>query len=112
MPVIIQATLRNTGIAPFYYDWPLEMTVIDAADRSLHTVRPKWSLSGLISGDPDRLWSHEIPGGTLQTGSYRLLLRVVNPLERGLPLRFANTLQEADREGWLTLGTFSLRPPR
>ena len=109
-PVIVRASLRNTGVAPFYYDWPLELTVIGATGLSVHHVRPKWNLTGLIPGEPDRPWTHEIPARTLQAGTYRLLLRAVNPLERGLPLRFANASQDAHRQGWLTLGTFTLRP--
>jgi hypothetical protein len=42
----------------------------------------------------------------LPAGDYRLLLRVVNPLPGGMPLRFANAGQDADRAGWLTLGAF------
>jgi len=37
-------------------------------------------------------------------GTYRLALRVPNPLPKGRPLRFANTSQDADLDGWLTLG--------
>ncbi len=111
-PIVIGASLRNTGVAPFYYDWPLELTVIDATDQRIHDVRPKWSLTGLLPGDPDRQWTHEIPAKTLPPGSYRLLLRVVNPLKGGIPLRFANTLQDANRDGWLTLGNFSVSPSR
>jgi hypothetical protein len=106
----IRLTLRNTGVAPFYYDWPLELMVIDASGQDSYTVRPEWSLAGLLPGDPDRTWNHSIPAATLPSGNYRLLLRAVNPLDGGLPLRFANTLQDADREGWLSLGSLRIDP--
>jgi hypothetical protein len=34
----------------------------------------------------------------------KLALRVVNPLPKGKPLKFANADQDTDAEGWLTLG--------
>ncbi len=104
--VRVSATLRNTGVAPFYYDWPIEIAVLDAGKKIVHTASTDWSLSGLLPGDPDRRWQHTIPGGTLGAGQHTLIARVANPLEGGLPLRFANTTQDADHAGWLTLGIF------
>ena len=110
--VKVSATLRNAGVAPFYYHWPLEMAVLDAGHRLVHKTRPDWCLTGLLPGDPDRLWrQHTIPAGTLGRGSHKLLVRAVNPLPGGLPLRFANTTQDADLPGWLTLGSFQLEAP-
>lgn len=107
--VRVEASLRNTGIAPFYYDWPLELAVLDANRRIVHAERTAWSLAGQQPDDDDRRWRHTIPGGTLEPGRHTLLVRVVNPLARGLPLRFANATQDADLAGWLTLGGFHLR---
>ncbi len=87
--VRVSATLRNTGVAPFYYDWPLELAVLDAGDRLVHQTRPDWSLANLLPGAPDRLWRHTIPGWTLGHGSHKLLVRAVNPLANGLPRRRA-----------------------
>lgn len=103
-PSPITATIRNTGVTPFYHDWPLELAFLDASGRIAHTARTDWKLTGLLPGDPDRSWSHTIQAGTLTAGTYRVLLRAVNPLENGLLLRFANEAQDADLEGWLTLG--------
>jgi hypothetical protein len=36
------------------------------------------------------------------------VLHVINPLAGGIPLRFANATQDADLDGWLTLGTFTV----
>jgi hypothetical protein len=38
------------------------------------------------------------------SGYYTLLVRPVNPLANGMPLRFANASQDQTRTGWLTLG--------
>lgn len=105
-PIRISTRIRNTGVAPFYYDWPLEIAVLDADHRIVRTERPRWSLIKLLPGEPDRTWTHEIPADKLSPGKYTLLLRAVNPLDGGLPLRFANKTQDADLAGWLTLGEF------
>lgn len=109
-PVRVSATLRNTGVAPFYYEWPLEIAVLaDGGKEMIHRAKTDWSLTGLIPGDPDRRWSHEIAGGTLPAGKYTLIVRAINPLEGGIPLRFANLRQDADLDGWLSLGEFHLK---
>lgn len=107
-PVHISASLRNTGVAPFYYAWPIELAVMNDARQLIHTARLNWTLTNQIPGDPDRAWSHAIPADTLPPGKFKLLLRVVNPLDSGMPLRFANTTQDADLAGWITLGKFTL----
>jgi hypothetical protein len=40
----------------------------------------------------------------LESGEHTLLIRIANPLETGQPVRFANRSQDADVDGWLTLG--------
>lgn len=102
--VRISARVRNTGVAPFYHEWPLEIAVLDEEGRIFFSARPGWRLSGLLPGDPERVWSGEVGAEQLPTGNCTLLLRVVNPLEGGKPLRFANMTQDADLGGWLTVG--------
>lgn len=109
--VLVSAALRNTGVAPFYYDWPIEIGVLDAERKLVHTAGTDWSLAGHLPGEADRLWRHTIPGGTLPPGNHTLLVRAVNPLKGGLPLRFANTTQDKELEGWLALGNFDVNPP-
>jgi hypothetical protein len=31
----VEVTIRNEGSAPFYYDWPVEFSLLDATDRSV-----------------------------------------------------------------------------
>lgn len=97
--------LENRGVAPFYYDWPVELAAAGADGQSV-TWHTDWKLSQVLPGAPVT-WAFEIPAGPLASGERKLLLRVPNPLPQGKPLRFANTTQDADRPGWLTLGTFA-----
>ena len=42
-------------------------------------------------------------------GTYKLAVRVPNPLKNGHPLKFANKTQDADAPGWLTLGSVEVK---
>jgi len=100
--------LRNRGLAPFYYDWPVELAAIHTGTEALTSLGE--SSAELPAIQPDGA-DHErtLTGSVaLPPGEYRLLMRVVNPLtslaSNARVLRFANAEQDAELEGWLTLG--------
>ncbi len=100
--VRIAVELENRGVAPLYYDWPLEYGALDAAGKLLKTFPAAGKAAGLLPGAPARTWTDtvaEIPANATQ-----LALRVKNPLPTGLPVRFANREQDAVAPGWLVLG--------
>lgn len=103
----IALTVTNTGVAPFYYDWPVELGVLDSANQLRATGKPDWKLTGIVPGAPATQWQFSVAVRALPAGAYHLLLRVPNPLPTGAPLRFANQTQDQHRPGWLTLGSFS-----
>ncbi|HWH68234.1 MAG TPA: DUF4832 domain-containing protein, partial [Candidatus Sulfotelmatobacter sp.] len=96
--------VTNTGGAPFYYDWPVELGVLDAPGKLALTWKTDWKLTQILPGEPAMPWHYQVDTHALPPGAYRLLLRVPNPLPNGLPLRFANQAQERHLPGWLTLG--------
>jgi hypothetical protein len=101
-----EVTIRNTGTAPFYYPWGVELGVKTAS--GITTFSTSWDLRAVVPGATDTVWSQDVQVGVVPAGSYPLLLRVVNPLAGGLPLQFANATQDADEKGWLTLGQVQL----
>jgi hypothetical protein len=94
--------LKNTGVAPFYYDWPVELAASTASGQILSKWSTPWTISGILPGNPPRdftmTFTNRPPSGTT------LLMRVINPLPSGKPLRFANSGQDSTAPGWLTLG--------
>jgi hypothetical protein len=135
-PLRVAATIENRGVAPFYYPWRVVIGVANDKGQiaaswytswDLREVQPKtiaafpdWNLPGdpkeLPFGAP-RHFAFTAPSPGLTPGKYRLLLRVVSPLEfsagkRGgsppLPLRFANQSQLSN--GWLVLGDLAVKP--
>jgi len=103
--VRLRIEVRNTGVAPFYADWPIEVATgkSDKAfdnDANLQIHSTAWLLSELLPGDV-RKWSVELPSN--QNNTPVVGLRVVNPLSNGLPLRFANDSKRQMSNGWLKI---------
>ncbi len=113
-PLDVRIRIENNGVAPFYYDWPLELGLLDSAGNLVDHWQTVWKLTGVVlPGDPGARyteWSDSYAGvADLPAGTYQALLRVVNPLQNGTPFAFANRLQDAGLKGWLTLGTFIIQ---
>ena len=68
-------------------------------------------LTGLLPGDGPRIWDEALAVDGVAAGKYKLAMRVPNPLSNGHPIRFANKTQDADAQGWLTLGEVLLKSP-
>lgn len=107
--VQVEVQMQNKGIAPFYYDWQIQFAAKNTATGVLTTIgTTDWNISGIIENSVDYLKTATTNAVTT-SGTYKILMRVVNPVEklttRMRPLRFANSTQDADNGGWLTLGT-------
>jgi hypothetical protein len=109
-PLQVSLGLRNLGVAPFYYDWTVQLGALNRSNRFANTWLTTWKLSSLLPAATNTVWSCAITNHGLGVGQYKLVLRVINPWPPGLPLRFANSAQDADVPGWLTLGQMSILP--
>jgi hypothetical protein len=107
--LVATIALRNLGVAPFYYDWPVQLRAVNSSNQTVQTWDTNWKLPLLLPATTNTVWSLAT-NHSLIPGRYQLLLRVANPLTNGVPFRFANQTQDADHPGWLTLGTFSVLP--
>jgi hypothetical protein len=101
--VLVGASIEDTGAAPFYYNWPVQVAAVDAHGHIVGSARPRFDLTTVEPGAPQQL-SVDLP---VPHGTYSIVMRVVNPLPGGVPLRFANAGQDQTLPGWLTLGTYS-----
>lgn len=102
-PAQVGMTIANIGVAPFYYDWPITLAWADADGTVVRTAVTDWSVRQIASGGSQQ-FTTEVDLSGLPAGEYTLLAQVTNPLENGVPIRFANADQDADLDGWLTLG--------
>jgi len=96
--------VTNTGAAPFYYNWQVELAAVDPFGNILATWFPSYQISKAVPGNGIyQMWG-PLPGAST-TVPFTLLARVINPLPNGRPFRFANAAQDQTLKGWLTLGT-------
>jgi hypothetical protein len=113
-PLNVSVAIPNTGVAPFYYDWPVQLGVLNSNHTLVQSWTTPWRLSSLLPGT-NTLWNYSQTNHGLPLGQFKLLMRAVNPLTNGVAFGFANQAQDADVAGWLTLGQFSvlanLAPP-
>lgn len=84
---VLELTVENRGVAPFYSDWPVELV---AEGESRETG---WKLTEVLPGQPTT-WSIKLPTKS------EVAIRIPNPLKGGKALRFANREQG---EEWLVI---------
>ena len=107
-PLNISLQIQNTGVAPFYYNWPVQIGVLNSSNKLVQTWTTSWTLSSILPGSTNTVWNYSQINHGLPAGQYKLLLSVQNPLTNGVSFYFANQTQNADIAGWLTLGQFSV----
>lgn len=116
-PLNVAITMQDTGIAPFYYGpdtWPVQLALQDRHGHIVKTWSTSWDLRTVQPSNnvddptrPTELFSaSNLSYDHVHGGSYTLVMRVVNPMQGGLPLNFANTEQRSD--GWLNLGPITI----
>ena len=106
--VSVQLCVTNQGVAPFYYDWKLELAAVSPDGTIVRRWPVDWKLTGLLPGDSPRIWRADVDVSDLKDKQLVLAVRVVNPLPGGKPLRFANAEQDRDVKGWLSVGRLNL----
>lgn len=107
----VDVKIQNNGVAPFYYNWDVEFAAIKSNEQYMGSIgKANWNINSILpdSGNYNKTFSAPIYGNDI----YKILMRFVNPLENitenARELRFANSQQDADIEGWLTLGTVTV----
>jgi hypothetical protein len=105
--VDVGVRIENRGVAPFYYDWILQLAALNGDGDPVETWNTDWRLTTVLPGVAATEFSAPLDTVNLAAGDYTLGLRVINPMVNGKPLRFANATQGAT---WLELGAFTVTP--
>jgi len=111
--VTTNVKIQNRGVAPFYYNWDVEFMVVNKSRTwSGKLGKTNWNIDSFLPSTDDyrRTFTSD---KSLPNGDYNILMRFVNPLEsyspKARPLRFANEKQDADMDGWITLGNVEVK---
>lgn len=98
--------IKNIGVAPFYYKWNSEIILVDQKGNEIYCEETDWDLTQIQPNGKEYGFVHNISLPDLEEGTYTILYQVINPLEGGYSLRFANETQLDS--GKLILGSFSI----
>ncbi len=94
-PLDLQLVFKNEGIAPFYFDWPTQLYLIDqnGSIQASHSVDV--NLREFLPGQPYAV-PVSVPLQGLQTGSYQVGFAILDPLTRQPAIRLAMDNARAD----------------
>lgn len=97
--------LENSGTAPFYFEWPAILSLVDENGRVVKTIPLLRDVGAVLPGKMPIRFLMEIPDG-LEKGSYRLGFAIVDP-ETGKP-GIQMPMLEKTEDGWYLLGLVNL----
>ena len=104
----VTADIKNTGSAPFYATWPLEVVLVDENNKIVASQTIESTLPSILPGQTGRVTARlPLPEGYRSNNSAQKLtaaIRVVNPLPNGAPVAFANAAMNKPLPGYLELG--------
>ena len=100
--------IKNTGSAPFYATWPLEVVLVDSKGAIVATQTIESPLPSVLPGQTGTVTARfTLPSQYRANDSAQKLtaaIRVVNPLPNGAPVAFANAAMNKPLPGYLELG--------
>jgi hypothetical protein len=125
----LSVEISNIGIAPFYYNWDVELALLpSSSDTPLYVVKSTQKLVGFLPEQKNMI-TVDLPVEAQSQGSYRLAIRIVQPdatttktkvwniAARNTYIEFANNLtvtpatwdaNHALQGGWSVLGNVTI----
>ena len=96
--------IQNNGVAPFYYNWSVKLALANTSNTIVQEYSTNWDIRNIQPGDNDQ-FNSTISLSSRSAGTYKLVMKVNNPLSGGHLFKFANNTQDANVNGWVTLAT-------
>ncbi|MBN1699272.1 MAG: DUF4832 domain-containing protein [Spirochaetales bacterium] len=101
----LTVTMKNIGVAPFYYAWDVEIAVVGDNGKVERLWKTNWDITSVMPGDNgETSFSFVKPVEELPAKPFTIILRVKNPLQGGKTFSFANRRMNDLLKGWLVLG--------
>ncbi|MBC8062763.1 MAG: DUF4832 domain-containing protein [Clostridiaceae bacterium] len=99
-------TIKNSGVAPFYFNWPLNVSVTDISGNEVGSVDINFDIRNIIPGEFEVSFSYILKADILP-GVYNISFSIKNP-ETGKPaINFANKDMETQKK--CNLGQFTVK---
>ncbi|MCZ8518250.1 DUF4832 domain-containing protein [Paenibacillus caseinilyticus] len=94
-PLHVSLNLNNRGAAPFYYPWPLELSLVDAGGRVITAQKGTADIREWLPGDTAVSETLNVPAGTAP-GVYTVHVAILDPDTVQPGIRFAVDGARAD----------------
>jgi hypothetical protein len=105
----ISLVVNNRGVAPFYYNWPLELSLADGQGTIVAAVRTDIDIRKWLPGEHEASYALPIPDH-LREGTYTVNAAILDPQSGKPGVEFANDGKRAD--GRYALGTVLIKPAK
>lgn len=100
--------IKNTGVAPFYATWPLDVILVDENNEIVTSQTIESTLPSILPDQTGKVTARlPLPEKFRSNDSAQKLtaaIRVVNPLPNGAPVAFTNKAMNKPLPGYLELG--------
>ena len=100
--------IKNTGVAPFYATWPLEVILVDENNEIVTSQTIESTPPSILPDQTGKVTARlPLPEKFRSNDSAQKLtaaIRVVNPLPNGAPIAFTNKAMNKPLPGYLELG--------
>jgi hypothetical protein len=106
--ILIGAKIQDNGVAPFYYNWPVQVAAVNAQGQVVASGQVPFDLTSVEPGAPQQFTYLLQSSSGFPAGTYSVVMSVPNPLQGGDPVKFANAGQDETLPGWLTLSSVSV----
>lgn len=102
-PVPLSFKGKNLGVAPFYYPWSVEWSLLDSSGKVIQLCETEWDIRKWIPGafSEAAMLTFDVPAGT-----YRVGLGIRDPWQDRPAIRFANELPVVN--GWTILSNIEI----
>lgn len=102
----ISFTVQNDGVAPFYYDWPLELTLVDGNGHEAARQLEGGLIESWLPGETSVNVPFRAPLQLVE-GEYRLRLAILDPATMEPGIHFA--MDGRQKDGSYLLGDIHVR---
>ncbi|KEO85275.1 DUF4832 domain-containing protein [Tumebacillus flagellatus] len=106
----VALTIANRGVAPFYYKWPLELSLVDTAGHVAAATITGQDITRWLPGENDVQEFLPVPE-TLEPGTYTLCVAILDPDTKKPGIDFAMDGRRADGRYELGQVVVTKRPP-
>lgn len=97
--------VKNVGIAPIYYDWDVELSLVDKDGNEVYAAPQESELTKLLPMRRQH-YSFDLSGADVPAGEYTVRFRIINPLECPADVRYPLIISNKNRDGeYAVVGT-------